>query len=89
MKTLAVVILLFSINTFAQESIGYKSVSECAKDLKTKVWWDGSTKKAEKYCKDYTQETIDCAISLSQAKQISYNFDKAVKDCARKRHDDY
>lgn len=64
-----------------------RTVSECASDLKTKLWWDGSKKKeAEKYCEDYSQTTIDCAVNQMQAKQLTYTkFDQAIKDCKRSR----
>jgi hypothetical protein len=89
MKTPALMMgfLLISLQAGGQESIGHKTVSECARDLQTKVWWDGGAKKAEKICTDHPQKTIDCAIELTKAKSLSYNFEKALKDCARKRED--
>jgi hypothetical protein len=79
--------VFLSLNSQAQESIGHKTVTECARDLHTKVWWDGGAKKAEKICTDNSQRSIDCAIELTQAKPLSYNFEKALKDCTRKRAD--
>lgn len=88
MKLIFLSAMIFSMQQAqAQESIGYKTVSECARDLSIKVWWDGGAKKAEKICKDHPQIHIDCAIDLVKAKPLSYNFEKALADCSRKRSD--
>lgn len=88
MKALILILsFFFSAYSFAQQGNDQRTVSECAADLKTKLWWDSTKKKeAEKYCADYSQTTIDCAINQMQAKQLTYTkFDKAVKDCSRTR----
>lgn len=87
MKMVVVIAVLFlSPITFAQQGNDQRTVSECASDLKTKLWWDSSKNKAEKFCEDYSQTTINCAINHMQSKQLTYtSFDKAVKDCARTR----
>lgn len=88
MKNLLLIFsLFFSLTSFAQQGNDQRTVSECAADLKTKLWWDSTKKKdAEKYCEEYSQVTIDCAINQMQAKQLTYTkFEKAVKDCTRTR----
>ncbi|MBS1971289.1 MAG: hypothetical protein JSU04_13350 [Bdellovibrionales bacterium] len=88
MKTSILIIsLFFSLTSFAQQGNDQRTVSECAQDLKTKLWWDSTKKKeAEKFCEDYSQVTIDCAVANMQAKQLTYTkFEKAVKDCSRTR----
>jgi hypothetical protein len=85
MKIFGAFLLLISLNAAAQESIGHKTISDCARDLSTKVWWDGGAKKAEKICTEHKQKTIDCAIDLTKAKPLSYNFQKALADCNRER----
>lgn len=78
--------LFFSLASSAQQGNDQRTVSECASDLKTKLWWDSSKNKAEKFCEDYSQTTINCAINHMQSKQLTYtSFDKAVKDCTRTR----
>jgi hypothetical protein len=85
--TLLMISLLFSLSSFAQQGNDQRTVSECAADLKTKLWWDSTKKKeAEKFCEEYSQTTIDCAINQMQSKQLTYTkFEKAVKDCHRTR----
>jgi hypothetical protein len=88
MKNLLLTIsFFFSLSVFAQQGNDQRTISECASDLKSKLWWDSTKKKdAEKYCEDYSQVAIDCAINHMQAKQLTYTkFDKAVKDCSRSR----
>lgn len=87
MKQLVAFIMLFSLNSYAQQGNDQRTVSDCAKDLKIKVWWDSKNKNAEKYCEEHSQVTIDCAINLMQAKHLTYNsnFEKALKDCNRTR----
>ncbi|HEY8271366.1 MAG TPA: hypothetical protein VIG33_10805 [Pseudobdellovibrionaceae bacterium] len=89
MKSFLVVVLgvaLFSVCSWAQEGNDQRTVSECASELKIKVWWDSHKYKAKKYCEEYSQASINCAINLMQAKQLTYtNFEKALKDCARTR----
>lgn len=88
MKTSILIIsLFFSFASYAQQGNDQRTVSECAQDLKTKLWWDSTKKKeAEKFCEEYSQTTIDCAINQMQAKQLTYTkFEKAVKDCSRTR----
>jgi len=72
---------------WAQMGNDQRTISECASDLKTKLWWDSTRKQsAEKYCEEYSQTTIDCAINHMKAKHLTYTkFDKAVKDCNRTR----
>lgn len=79
--------VFFSFSVSAQQGNDQRTVSECASDLKTKLWWDSTKPKdAEKYCAEYSQTTIDCAINQMQAKQLTYTkFEKAVKDCHRTR----
>ena len=87
MKSVVLLSLLFSFAALAQQGNDQRTVSDCAKDLKIKIWWDSKNKNAEKYCEDHSQVTIDCAINLMQAKHITYNsnFEKALKDCNRTR----
>ncbi|MGZ3743336.1 MAG: hypothetical protein ACXWRE_14100 [Pseudobdellovibrionaceae bacterium] len=81
-----VFLLFISAPSFAQQGNDQRTVGECAADLKVKVWWDSHKYKAEKYCEEYSQTTIDCAINHMQAKQLTYsNFENALKDCARTR----
>jgi hypothetical protein len=69
----------------AQNRRFHRTVSECAQDLSREVFSQTEYKKAEKYCRDYSQRTIDCATQLAQAKRLTYSFEKAVADCNRKR----
>lgn len=87
MKSLLLIFcVFFSLTASAQQGNDQRTVSECASDLKTKLWWNSKKSKAEKYCEEYSQTTIDCAINHMQAKQLTYtDFDKAVKDCHRTR----
>lgn len=87
MKTSLIIIsFLFSLFAFAQQGNDQRTISECAADLKVKVWWDSSKNKAEKFCEEYSQTTINCAINHIQAKQLTYtSFEKAVRDCVRTR----
>jgi hypothetical protein len=87
MKALGwIIFLLASGSLHAQQGNDQRTVSECASDLKIKIWWDSSKNKAEKYCEEYSQGTINCAITHMQAKQLSFNnFEKALKDCTRTR----
>jgi len=79
-------LLVLSMLVHAQQGNDQRTVSDCAKDLKIKIWWDSKNKNAEKYCEDNSQTTIDCAINLMQAKQLTYStFEKALKDCTRTR----
>lgn len=63
----------------------FRTVSECAADLSREVFMNTNTKKAKKYCEQYSQRTIDCATQLAQTKKLTYNFDSALKDCDRLR----
>ncbi len=85
--SLLLIALLFSVSTFAQQGNDQRTVSECATDLKIKLWWDSTKKKeAEKFCAEYSQTTIDCAINNMKAKHLTYTqFESAVKDCHRTR----
>jgi hypothetical protein len=79
-------LIFLSLLAHAQQGNDQRTVSDCAKDLKIKIWWDSKNKNAEEYCEDHSQTTIDCAINLMQAKQLTYsNFEKALKDCTRSR----
>jgi hypothetical protein len=86
-RFLVMLSLLSSVGVFAQQGNDQRTVSECAQDLKSKLWWDSTKKKdAEKFCEEYSQITIDCAINHMQSKQLTYTkFEKAVKDCRRTR----
>ena len=87
MKKLVIFSLFFSLSSLAQQGNEQRTVSECAKDLQIKIWWDSKNKNALKYCEDHSQVAIDCAINLMQAKTLTYNanFEKALKDCNRQR----
>lgn len=81
-----VALFFMSMSSFAQQGNDQRTVSQCASDLKIKVWWDSHKHKAEKYCEEYSQTSIDCAINHMQSKQLTYSsFEKAVKDCSRTR----
>lgn len=78
-------ILAAGLEVSAQNRRAHRTVSECAQDLSREVFAQLSYKKAEKYCRDYSQRTIDCATQIAQAKKLSYNFEKAITDCNRRR----
>lgn len=86
MKRVVCLLLFVSLKTYAQQGNEQRTVSECASDLRIKVWWDSEKYNAEKYCEEYSQVTIDCAINLMKAKTLTYrDFKKAVRDCHRTR----
>jgi hypothetical protein len=82
------ILLIFAIggtlNASAQNR-RFRTVSECAADLSREVFMSTQAKKAEKYCREYSQRTIDCATQLAQTKKLTYNFESALKDCHRLR----
>lgn len=85
MKFVVIAGLLFASGAWAQNAIIYptKTVSDCTNDL-VREMLELKRKTAEKYCREYSQETIDCARQLAEAKKLTYStFEKALKDCTR------
>ena len=80
MKNLEVLGLIISSVCFAREP--RKSVSVCAKDLGRAVF-SMPEKAALKHCREYSQETIDCAVEDFRLRGLGRTFENALEDCSR------